>query len=257
MKNDDFFIQILDKFNGNYHKIPKEVYITPLYQNNLINSTIVYTNSGSFYINNPENITKITDIIRKSPVNLHSIYIEEKFLNLILANLLSKPRNIIKYHFMKTDKNSFKPDKSVKYPYKRVKCNDKNFESLKNLHYNYHLEEVYNDGSYYPYDYEMTAYKKLLSNRINFAVFDEEGIAVSKANVNAEAQNSYQIGGVYTLKDFRNQGLSKICVSSLVNELLKKKDSVYLYVKKDNIPAISVYKSLGFTTVYNAALIYF
>ncbi len=216
-----------------------------------------YTNSGNFYIKNPEDMTKIVDIIKKSPVNLHSMYIEEKFLNLILKNLSSKPRNIIKYHFMKTDRHSFIPDKPIKYPYDCVKCSDKDFESLKNLHYNYHLEEVYNDDSYYPYDYEMTAYKKLLSKRINYAVFNEEGLAVSKANVNAESQNSYQIGGVYTLKNFRNRGLSKICVSSLTGKLLDKKDSVYLYVKKENIPAISVYKSLGFTILYDAALIYF
>lgn len=218
---------------------------------------VVYTNSGSFYVKNPENITEIVDIIRNSPVNLHSIYIEEKYATCLIDNLFSKPRNIIRYYFMKTDNYSFIPDKTLNPSYICKKCSDKDFEILKNLHYNYHLEEVYNDGSYYPYDYEMTAYKKLLAKRINFAVFDEKGGAVSKANVNGEAQNSYQIGGVYTLKNYRNQGLSKICVSFLVSELLKKKESVYLYVKKDNIPAVSVYKRLGFRTIYDAALMYF
>src|SRR4030065_1274975 len=78
--------------------------------------------------------------------------------------------------------------------------NTNHFEKSKDLQFLYHKEEVYTNNSYYPYNVEMIAYKKLLKTRLNYIVFtkDESNTAVSKANINGESPNYYQLGGIYT-----------------------------------------------------------
>ena len=70
---------------------------------------------------------------------------------------------------------------------------------------------------------------------------------VSKANTNAKGFDHIQIGGVFTVPKFRNQGYALHTVAALCRHILEqehKKPS--LFVKTDNENAINLYKKLGF-----------
>ncbi|MGC9209332.1 MAG: GNAT family N-acetyltransferase [Nitrososphaeria archaeon] len=54
------------------------------------------------------------------------------------------------------------------------------------------------------------------------------------------------IGGVVTREEFRNRGFATSVVSKLAYYIIKGGKIASLYVREDNIPAIRVYKKIGF-----------
>ncbi|MCP3918670.1 MAG: GNAT family N-acetyltransferase [bacterium] len=57
------------------------------------------------------------------------------------------------------------------------------------------------------------------------------------------------IGGTFTFPEYRQRGLGKHLCAFLITELLHEVSAVQLIVVDDNLPAIALYRSLGFTTV--------
>ena len=50
---------------------------------------------------------------------------------------------------------------------------------------------------------------------------------------------------IYIEEEYRNKGIG----SSIISDILKNNNIVYLYVYKDNIKAIKLYKKLGFNVI--------
>lgn len=96
-----------------------------------------------------------------------------------------------------------------------------------------------------PYDKREINY--LVRKRRVYGSFTEEGVLASLAFIQDETTNVVLIGGVYTKSEFRRQGYAKSCLSKMINYLLLKYKIVGLIVRVDNIPAINLYKSLGFS----------
>jgi ribosomal protein S18 acetylase RimI-like enzyme len=263
LKNEFFFISILDKFNQNYSKIPHNLNFNPFYENNQIDSLLVYTDNGFIYPHIKEKyISSVAEIINNLDILIFSMYGDAKTIVKIQKQLKYKFRNQVDHNFMKLDQKDFIPFNIEISGFFCKKCNSDYFKYLKRLQYLYHIEEVYKNDKEYPYEAEMEAYKNILDKRLNFAIFkknDDGKIAVSKANVNGESPNCYQIGGIYTLKEYRNQNLSKICLTNLIKYsfLEKNKNNILLYVNKLNTPAFNVYKKLGFKTLFEAKLYYY
>lgn len=70
---------------------------------------------------------------------------------------------------------------------------------------------------------------------------------VSKANTNAEGFDHIQIGGVFTVPRFRNQGYALHTVAALCLCIIDKEHkNPSLFVRSGNETAIKLYKSLGF-----------
>ena len=70
---------------------------------------------------------------------------------------------------------------------------------------------------------------------------------VSKANTNAEGFDHIQIGGVFTVPRFRNQGYALHTVAALCRCIIDKEHkNPSLFVRSGNETAIKLYKSLGF-----------
>ena len=88
--------------------------------------------------------------------------------------------------------------------------------------------------------------RQILKNQLCFALVSD-GQIVSKANTNAIGKNWVQIGGVYTLFQFRQNGYAAHTVSVLCKRILQARKNIALFVKTKNIPALQLYQKIGFT----------
>lgn len=75
---------------------------------------------------------------------------------------------------------------------------------------------------------------------------ERRGSVVSMVAVEARLDTLTQIGAVYTLEEYRGQGLAKAVVGALAREELRRVQRVALTVRKDNLPARRAYSALGF-----------
>jgi predicted GNAT family acetyltransferase len=74
----------------------------------------------------------------------------------------------------------------------------------------------------------------------------ENGLLASCAMVPEVIENVGLIRGVFTIPTSRSHGLATSVCSALVQELIKLGKVPTLWVSKDNLPALKVYKKLGF-----------
>lgn len=76
---------------------------------------------------------------------------------------------------------------------------------------------------------------------------DDQLIAVAGTHIVSKAENVAAIGCVYTRRDHRGRGLSKLVTGVVVSNLLDMGIStIALNVRHNNFAALSVYKRLGF-----------
>ena len=114
----------------------------------------------------------------------------------------------------------------------------------------YLLEEVLVETSSINKQAALLNLKKTLSTQnVFYAVYNKEIIA--KVNTNAKGLYFNQIGGVYTKPQFRNKGISNYLMKHLLNNIYSLGKNAVLYVKNDNIPALTLYKHLGFKIIDN------
>ena len=88
--------------------------------------------------------------------------------------------------------------------------------------------------------------RSILTNEICF--YARRGFRyVSKANTNARGFDHIQVGGVFTVPRFRNQGYALNTVAALCRFIIDEEHKIpSLFVRSDNENAIKLYKSLGF-----------
>jgi RimJ/RimL family protein N-acetyltransferase len=78
-------------------------------------------------------------------------------------------------------------------------------------------------------------------------LIEQDGIVVSAAMSSAETPQAAMIGGVATVKDYRNHGLSARCVHGLCADLFARGiEQIGLFYLPANKPAARVYAKLGF-----------
>ncbi len=77
-------------------------------------------------------------------------------------------------------------------------------------------------------------------------VAELDGKIVAKAGTNAQGLDYYQIGGVFTEPEHRNQGIARMLLRGLLGEITALQKHACLFVKKHNEAAIHLYRSLGF-----------
>lgn len=260
LHNREYLINLLDKFNNDHTKLPDNLSILPFFYNDRIESIIFYTYDNKIYfLLKDKYISNAVDFINQKQ-GISSIYGDTFTVNKIIDKIKFKYTHYNDYYVMKLINDNFKPYQNFHDDYYCVKCNSKYYHKLKKLQESYHLEEVYTDSNYYPINVEMKAFKQLLDKKLNYAVFlKKNNTAVSKANINAEYLDAAQIGGIYTIKDFRRKGLSCYCVSLLIDDIFKNlgKKTILLFVNKKNQPAINLYMKLGFDFFYESSLYYF
>lgn len=95
----------------------------------------------------------------------------------------------------------------------------------------------------------------LRTQRIQLAFADR--VPVAKAGSNALSWSHIQIGGVYTEPAWRNRGIATALVDLLVQEARASGRGACLFVKKDNPPALAVYRRTGFRPCGDLEIVYF
>ena len=137
-----------------------------------------------------------------------------------------------------------------------VQCNVSHAKLLMPLHTAYFKAEVL------PYGFSQTEaasfliLERALRTKSVYAVHiveNKKDIFVSKAHISARGKRYLQLGGVYTIPQFRGKGFAKFLLSSL---LLENKNAV-LYVRKENNAAFALYKKLGFVPFGEYEITYF
>jgi len=87
----------------------------------------------------------------------------------------------------------------------------------------------------------------MLASGVYYAI-RKDGTLVSIAGTHASSalHKIACLGNVFTLPSYRSKGYATICTSKVVEDLLLNHKDVILNVDSKNIPAIKVYKKLGF-----------
>ena len=90
--------------------------------------------------------------------------------------------------------------------------------------------------------------ENLKKNMIQEIIFvaEREGSLVAKAATNARGYHVDQIGGVYTVREKRSQGIGFAITGELLKYIFNTKQTVVLFVKTANAAALKLYRNLGF-----------
>ncbi len=75
---------------------------------------------------------------------------------------------------------------------------------------------------------------------------EDKLVSIAGIHVFSEMYEVAAIGSVTTHPDYRSKGYSKLCMGKLISKLFEKVAIIGLNVSRENIPAISMYKKLGF-----------
>ncbi len=257
LENREYLINLLEKFNNDHTKFPDNLKVLPFQNNDKIESIIFYTfESKIYFLLKEKYLEDAVDFINQKQ-SISSIYGDTATVSKIVDKIKFKFSHYNDYYVMKLVKDNYSPCYNISDDYYCLKCNGKYYNKLKKLQVSYHQEEVYAGCSYYPVNVEMKAFKMLLDKKLNYAIFlNKNNTAVSKANINAEFLDTAQLGGIYTLKEYRRNGLSSYCTSILIDDIFKNfgKKTILLFVNKNNQPAINLYLKLGFNLFYESSL---
>jgi predicted GNAT family acetyltransferase len=109
----------------------------------------------------------------------------------------------------------------------------------------YQIEEVIRTGHQL---YEAPARRHFINTlkeqEVYYAALD--GTPVAKAGTNARGIGYDQIGGVFVSPAYRNRGFAQQVLTHLLKSIFLQGRKPCLFVKKSNLPALGLYRSLGF-----------
>jgi len=187
---------------------------------------------------------------------LNGISSTTKLLLDILERVNISPFQINKYDLLTLNKNPENPPQILMNDDSIKRCTLNDFDSLVDLQKNYLIDEVAPIGKKIS-DLEVSVIlKQILKNQICVALVSDVEF-VAKANTNAIGWDYVQIGGVYTNPLYRRNYYAWHLVSYLGNLLLSKQKKVCLFVNEKNIPALSLYKNIGFEQIDKFEICYF
>ena len=215
----------------------------PLTANN-ITGVILITNYG-VVLHSIEKASKQILFPYFSNLNLFSLAGTITGSSMIETLLKKKPSTIFDYDLLTYNYNS--PKISAIRPllntFSLKQCSLEDLDKLYFLQYNYQIEEVLPKGKMISERQCRNILYDRLKKYVVYAIKNEKNDFIAIAGINAIGYNYVQLGGIYTDKRYRNQGLAQNLVRHIVLNSSKK---VALFVKKDNISAQKAYKNVGF-----------
>jgi predicted GNAT family acetyltransferase len=87
-------------------------------------------------------------------------------------------------------------------------------------------------------------------------IYRSDGHFCFKASVSALAEQGGQLEGIYTLPNFRRQGLALSGTSSMTAWILQRAERALLLVNKDNAAAKKIYEALGYKIDHESRTIF-
>ncbi len=178
--------------------------------------------------------------------------------------LPEQPHTVVDYYLMLLSSKEFDNEKPIQQDYgetgkfslKIKLAHPREAKYLFPLQRDYELEEVVLKKANYNPKFSLAMFRKNLEE--NIVLYAElDGTPVAKAGTNARGFITDQIGGVFTKRDQRGKGIARIVMKYLLSLIFEDKQYASLFVKKHNLPAINLYKSLGFKIVNDFRIAYF
>ncbi|NOY08155.1 MAG: GNAT family N-acetyltransferase [Spirochaetes bacterium] len=241
-------------------------------ENHQISSAILFSQYGiMFPIFNKSYIKlnrEIETYIRRFRMNIYSVMGTKSDVMTALGLLERHPNIEIDYYLMALDSDDFfkshgtLPGNSSPYlqePFRELNINRAALRDAKHLfplQEKYELEEVILDPKNFNPKFSLELLRKNLTrNIILFA--EKNNIPIAKAGTNARGFNTDQIGGVFTMRAERGKGIAGQVMIKLLEYIFKEKKTASLFVKKENEPAVKLYKNLGFNIKDDFRIVYF
>ena len=143
------------------------------------------------------------------------------------------------------------------------KCDTEDAENLFPLQKQYEIVEVIPEGD--------TFNEKLCRKNLSIALSKQKIYAVTEKNIfgkanfiakagtNACGIKCFQLGGVFTEKNYRGKGIASVLVRYISEKIIKENpdSSVILFVKVNNEEAKAAYKSAGFKLFGQYKIVYY
>ncbi|MDR2662899.1 MAG: GNAT family N-acetyltransferase [Treponema sp.] len=124
------------------------------------------------------------------------------------------------------------------------------------LQQDYEVQEVIPEGAVFnPAVCRRTL--ELLVGEGTMLIAELEGRIAGKININAQSFTRFQIGGVYVIPQLRNLGIARAMTAALIRKYGPLKQKFSLFVKKTNVPARRVYRSIGFAKIADYRINYY
>lgn len=127
-----------------------------------------------------------------------------------------------------------------------IRCTENDMDGLLPLQTQYMNEEVTTYGRKISETEAALALRQILKNQLCLALCSD-GELVAKANTNAIGINWIQLGGIYTHPLYRRNGYAWQLISAICRRTSRAGKKTALFVKDINVPAMELYKKLGFT----------
>ncbi|GAB6090289.1 GNAT family N-acetyltransferase [Spirochaeta dissipatitropha] len=163
------------------------------------------------------------------------------------------PREYIPYHLMHRAPT---PLRLVIPPgFQLLPLDPSHFSLILPLERGYQREEVLLPGHMLHEETVARNLRYMLKRHIGYGVF-HEGHFLAKAHTNARGLNCNQIGGVYTMPEWRSQGLAGLALKGLMKALRADRYNISLFVKPGNISGAALYRKLGFSRAGGYAIAY-
>lgn len=109
------------------------------------------------------------------------------------------------------------------------------------------LKRLYDDGALSGESPDFF-YDSMVSDGVFFGIYEGDAlVAVAGTHLVSREESAAAFGNVYTRRDRRGRGCSRLVTSAVLHEL-RDLQTVGLNVRQDNLPAIRVYEALGFVT---------
>ena len=131
------------------------------------------------------------------------------------------------------------------------------FDKLFDLQKCYEIEEVLPEHDVFSEDICRLHLKSVLRTQYVAALLLPDGTVAAKAGTNALGFHSAQIGGVYVKREFRRRGYAFGALYCVLKNVFALKNAAVLFVKNTNVPALSLYRALGFKKRNGYIIAYF
>lgn len=169
--------------------------------------------------------------------------IGEHDASVALESLLpGRPSRTVDYRLMTFDPEASPPEKAESTI---VRCGPDDTDALLPLQEGYEKEEVLAPDDLYDREVSRKNLQSLLAKQCVYMAV-EGGKPVAKAGTNALGIGWVQLGGVYTLPEWRGKGLARTLVRYISDEKTAEGRKTALFVKLSNESARKAYEKAGF-----------
>lgn len=197
------------------------------------------------------------------PLSLNGEKSGSELILKVLKKFNKIPKQTNEYKLMRLNPPDFckiqKPKLPEKFEISRQKSqiSEEKFNNLLKLQSDYEKEEVLPNFIEFNIENTKSKLKINLKNQIILTLQNQNQEFISKAQTNAIGFKTFQLGGIFTPKEFRKNNYSFTLLYFFIKKILKIKKIPVLFVKNSNEKAKNLYKKLCFIEISEYFICYF